>query len=131
MAFWFGITSMIRPIGVECIPASRILASTKPAITSLQQQSQTQELPQTSFHRKTSSKPAVPFGPCIMGVNAGNFTASIDQYLFLRCSGDHGHSPVSRAMQKERDWSTYCITGTEYEWMPESMQHTGHRWKRS
>lgn len=60
-----------------------------------------------------------------------NVAAPRDQYLFLKCSGDNGDSPVSRAMQKERDWSTYRMTGTEYEWMPELMQHTGHRWKRN
>jgi hypothetical protein len=51
MAFWFGITSLIRPISMERIPTIRILASTKQrcAATS-HHQLQTPESLQT-FHR--------------------------------------------------------------------------------
>jgi len=124
MAFWFGITSMIRPTGLERIPASFVLASVKQSLSAATSQSQKQQIqrsPQTYFY----------FTPNFGGADTVCNTTPRDQYLFLECTGGRGNASVSRAMERERDSSTYCITGTKYECMAASACRAGHKWKRS
>ena len=134
MAFWFGITSMIRPTGLERIPSSSILASMKQGLSVATPQSQTQH-PQSTTQpfdcRQQSSKSIGPFTPNFGGVDTIYNIVPRDRYLFSKCSERGGNSLVSRTMERERSSSTYCITGTEYEWMSVSAHRTGHKWKRS
>lgn len=134
MAFWFGITSMIRPASVERIPTSFILASMKQGLSAATSQPQTQQAertPQTSSYRPRYSEPIGPFTPSFGRTDGVCNTTPRDQYLFLECSNKIGSASVSRAMERELDLSTYCITGTEYEWMPVSAYRPGHKWKQS
>ena len=124
MAFWFGITSMIRPTGLERIPASFVLASMKQGLSA------TTSLPQTHPIRRTPQTYSY-FTPNFSGADDMCSTTPRDQYLYLKCSERGGESLVSRALERERDPSTYCITGTKYEWMPESAHRSDHKWKRS
>lgn len=127
MAFWFGITSMIRPTSVERIPSSFVLASMKQGLSAATSHSQTQTQ-QTQLTPQTYSF----FAPSFGGADSKCNTTLRDQYLFLKCSdGRCGASSVSRVVEREPDSGTYCITGTGYEWMPASAQRAGHKWKRS
>jgi hypothetical protein len=133
MAFWFGITSLIRPFTLERIPASRILASTKhslSAATSDHQLQTTQSL-QTCLRRYPSDGLTASSRARVTGAEHG--LAPRDQYLFLECSSSSSsvNSPVSRAIERQRTWSTYCITGTDFEWVPDSAHESGHKWKRN
>lgn len=121
MAFWFGITSMIRPASLERIPASFALASMKQGLSAATSQQQIPRSPQTYSHSTPN------FG----GADALCNSTPRDRYIFLKCRDDRGNALVSRIMERERDSSTYCITGTEYEWMAASAYRAGHRWKRS
>jgi hypothetical protein len=100
MAFWFGITSLIRPISMERIPTIRILASTKQrcAATS-HHQLQTPESLQT-FHRH---QPSDGFAAS-SGAKAASAEYDLvpgDQYLFLECSDNSANASVSRAIERE------------------------------
>jgi hypothetical protein len=131
MAFWFGITSLIRPMSLERIPASRILASTKhslSAATSIHRV-QTTESQQACPRRYPSDELAASSSAKVTGAERG--LAPRDQYLFLECSGNSVNAPVSRIIERERNWNTYCITGTDYEWVPDSAHESGHKWKRN
>ena len=124
MAFWFGITSMIQPTGLERIPASFVLASMKQGLSAATSQPRTQQI-------QRSSKTYSYFTPNFGGLDAMCYTTPRDQYLLLKCSDGRGSASVSRAMERKRDSSTYCITGTEYEWMPASAHRAGCKWKQS
>lgn len=124
MAFWFGITSMIRPTGLERISASFVLASMKQGLSAA-----TLELRMQQIQR--SSQTYSYFAPNFGGADVMCNTAPRYQYLFLECSSGRGNDLVLRATERERDSSTYCITGTEYEWMPASAHRAGYKWKRS
>jgi hypothetical protein len=131
MAFWFGITSLIRPISLERIPTGRVLASTKQSLsaaTSGHQLQTTQSL-QRCPRRYPSDGLAASSSAKVAGAEHG--LAPRDQYLFLECSSSSINAPVSRVIERERMWSTYCITGTDYEWVPEYAHESGHKWKRS
>jgi len=134
MAFWFGITAMIRPAGLERIPSSFVFASMGQGLSAATAQSPTQQIqrkPQNSCHQPRSSEPIGPFTPSFGGTGTTYNATRRDQYLFLECSNKLGNAKVSGAMERERDSSTYCITGTEYEWMPASGHRPDHKWKRS
>jgi hypothetical protein len=134
MAFWFGVTSMIRPTGLERIPSSFILASMKQGLSAAASQSQTQHsrrTPQPFAYRPRSSEPRGRFTPSFGGAGTIYNNTPRDRYLFLKCSDDGVNVSVSRVMERGRDSSTYCITGTDYEWMPVSAHRPDHKWKRS
>jgi hypothetical protein len=100
MAFWFGITSLIRPISMERIPTSRILASTKQRCTAtLHHQLQTPESLQIIHRRQPSDGFAASSGA--KAASAEYDLAPGDQYLFLACSDHSTNAPVSRAIEKE------------------------------
>jgi hypothetical protein len=124
MAFWFGITSMIRPTGLERIPSSFVLASMKQGLSVASTQSHTQQMQRTP-------QPYSYFTPSFGGADAMYSITPREQYLFSRRSEHRGGSLVSRVIERERSSSTYCITGTDYEWMPASACGPGHKWKRS
>lgn len=136
MAFWFGITSMIRPAGLERIPSSFILASMKQGLSAATPQPHTQHTciertPRRYPYHPRSSEPIGPCTPNFGGTGTLYNTTPRDQYLFLKYSDERGHASVSRAIEREGDSSTYCITGTTYVWMPASAHRPDHKWKRS
>jgi hypothetical protein len=130
MAFWFGITSLIRPVSLERIPTSRILASTKQSLCAVtSHQLQTTESLRTCPRRQPCDGFVASSSAKVAGAEHG--LALRDQYLFLKYSGNSIDAPASRAFERERNGSTYCITGTDYEWVPESAHRSDHKWKRS
>jgi hypothetical protein len=134
MAFWFGITSMIRPVGLKRIPSSFILAPMKQRLSAATPQSQThhsQSTPQPFNYQQRWCEPVGPFTSNFGGAGTIYDATMRDRYLFLQCSERGGDSLVSRAMERERGGSTYCITGSEFEWMSVSVHRLKHKWKRS
>jgi hypothetical protein len=106
MAFWFGITSLIRPISLDRIPTSRILASTKQGLSAAtsDHQLQTTESLQACPRRYPSNGLTAFSSAKVAG--AEHSLARRDQYLFLECSGNSVNAPVFRVIERERSWST-------------------------
>lgn len=138
MAFWLGITSLVRPIALErSIPQTRVLALAEQRLSlvrSSQQPSQLllyspTELRTTPWRLKTLAHG-------VRGTDAGcNITLrDRERYRFLECSGRSGERLLLRtSVERLRDTGVYCITGTGYEWMAIGMEDDGRgcKWIRS
>lgn len=134
MAFWFGITSLVRPIALErSIPQTRVLALAEQRPRTSQQPSQLlyspTELRTTPWRLKTLAHG-------VRGSDAGcNITLrDRERYRFLECSGRRGERLLLRtSVERLRDTGVYCITGTGYEWMAMGMEDDGRgcKWIRS
>lgn len=130
MAFWFGITSMIRPTSLESIPPT---LRHIPALAegTLQSRQRNQRSLAVLPHHHRLSDPIYISHPSIRGPNANALTLLRDSYLFLECGGRKLSSPISRIIDQERRSSTYCLTGSEYAWMSESAHQSDQKWEQS
>ena len=115
MAFWFGVTSMIRPTGLERIPSSFILASMKQGLSAATTKSREPSIqhtapPSAACQLQLSELVESP-RPSVGGIRATSITKPRDQHLYLKCSSDSGGDIVSRFIERERSPSTYVSLG--------------------
>lgn len=130
MAFWFGITSMIRPNSLEHIPSTLRHIPALAEGTLQARRRSPRCLAALSHHHRLSDPVHIQY-PNIRGTNVNALTSLRNQYLFPECGGHQYSNPVSRMMDQKRHSSTYCLTGSEYAWMSESAHQSRQKWEQN
>lgn len=132
MAFWWGITSLIRhapnTVSVECIPPcaaaaassspSRVLGASFPAVK--QTSPQDTQTPKPTPQRTRPPFVDAALSPGLDSIGEGAARKSRDRFLYLKCSEDGGKMGSSSSSLRRFDSrdgeGLWRLTGSEVVW---------------
>lgn len=117
MAFWWGITSMIRSSAPECIPPSRVIAPLTQSLGSSVNRAGALTKYQTSSYARDGGRESD------VGIQDG--------YALQKPNPGDREAKIPRSLHTNPATSTYCLTGTHYEWTQKSDKHMDQQWKQT